>query len=661
MFRVKSWDISKILIQDLLIVHAMIGYTSLMLLLVSWQVSSLGLVYITLYYALLVFGIYIPLYILAPKILVKPLVAWSSRYQEDHHFLINDIMSLIKIARRTALMFRITQSIVVFLAYGITAYLFANGLIPELHVEPLAIVYASLCFGVIISVLETVLDDARIQLYLNNVVQRYVDLITLDYPQALLKNRSSSLQVFLQAVLIITNVVSVLVVAVYFFGIVMVYIPEFSMRSIIFTFVLIGCTAGFIALIGNRVFELIYAPLQATESWLSDITDGKFVQSVPYATYAEFVPTLHHINELREQISKKTKSLEDERDNLNNILKRISDGVVVMRVGGAILYLNAAAREILEIDVTLRTIRMSGNMIFRPVENQKSTKITSWHSLLTNELKNEQVYFYTSAGEKRLLEISSERLISQQEAPAYLITFADITKDAELEQMKADFVSIAAHELRTPLTSVRNYLALLEEESTDKLDSDSKMYLERTRTSAEQLAEIVESFLTASRIERNVIELHKSTFNWSAAISELVEKLRPLAKQKGLTLTLQLPTEEIQLTADHDRMVEVMGNLIDNAIKYSIRGEIVISSNVDNLSHTLYISIKDNGIGIPLHEQIKLFTKFYRASNANHSEIKGTGIGLYVVKTLIELHKGKIWVESEENKGTTFHISLPMR
>lgn len=644
----------------MLIVHAIIGYPAMMLLLISWQVPISGLLRISLYYAALVFLIYIPYFIIATRMILRPLIHWSWRHQTEQHYLINDILSLIKIVHRTTLIYRVTQATVIFLGYGVTAYLFSSGLIPELNIEPIAIVYAALCYGIIISVFETVLDDSRIQQYLNSLIQYYGNLITLEYPQALLKQKTTSLQSFLRSILILTNVVSVLVVAVYFFGIVIVYIPEFSVRSMVFTLALVFSTAIFLALIANRIFELISNPLEATEDWLANITKGNFVQSVPFATFSELVPTLHHINDLRQQIFKKTKSLEDERDNLNNILKRISDGVVVMRLGGAILYLNSAARNILGIDVTLRTIRMSGNMIFRPVEDQPETKVTSWKSLSSNELKNEQVQMYTSKGEQRLLKISSERLLSQQESPAYLITFTDITKDAELERMKADFVSIAAHELRTPLTSVRNYLSLLEEESLNKLDPDAKLYLERTRTSAEQLAEIVESFLTTSKIERHTLELHKAEINWNNTLQELVSKFKPLASQKNLQLILDLPPEEIQISVDLDRTQEFMGNLIDNAIKYSKDGEIKISSHGNKSANTLYISIQDNGIGIPAHEQSRLFTKFYRASNASQSEIKGTGIGLYVVKTLVELHGGKIWAESAENKGTTFHITMPM-
>ena len=241
-----------------------------------------------------------------------------------------------------------------------------------------------------------------------------------------------------------------------------------------------------------------------------------------------------------------------------------------------------------------------------------------------------------------------------------LIILHDVTQERVLKQMQIDFVSMASHEFRTPLTSIINYLAVLSEEIQDKLSTDHKGFLERALSSAKQLSFLVDNLLNVSKIERGSITLSLHPVNWAQHLTSTVQDHRPQTTVKNITLDLDLPPTPLpNVLADDIRINEVLNNLVGNAINYTPKGgHIKVGAKVINNQVVTYVA--DSGMGIPQEAIPHLFTKFFRVPGALEEDHKGTGLGLYISKSIIDLHHGKIWVESITGKGSTFYFTLPM-
>lgn len=242
-----------------------------------------------------------------------------------------------------------------------------------------------------------------------------------------------------------------------------------------------------------------------------------------------------------------------------------------------------------------------------------------------------------------------------------IILLQDKTKEKALEAMKLDFVSMAAHELRTPLTSIKGYISVFINENKDKLSPDQMMFITRINTSTQQLAGLVENLLSVSRVERGAMNLHTQTTDWVANVKAQVDTFEHRANEKRISLKFTQPTTPIpQVQVDLVRINEVLNNMVSNAINYTEpMGKIEVWIEVKD-DHVI-THVKDTGKGIPPDALPKLFSKFFRVQGGPAEQAsKGNGLGLYLSKAIVELHKGKIWAESEGvNKGSTFSFSLP--
>lgn len=241
-----------------------------------------------------------------------------------------------------------------------------------------------------------------------------------------------------------------------------------------------------------------------------------------------------------------------------------------------------------------------------------------------------------------------------------IITLHDVTKEKQLEEMKLDFVSMAAHELRTPLTSIKGYIHILSKNIENTLTDQQKTYLLRMSIATQRLVGLVENLLNVSRIERGSLMLRVEEVDWLANVKEILAEVLDQAKDKKQELTIVEPEKLMKVKVDKFRINEVLTNLVSNAISYTpLGGKIKVW--FDTSSDEIITHISDNGPGIPKDAIPFLFTKFFRVSGKLEQGSKGTGLGLYIAKSIVEMHKGKIWVESEEGKGSTFSFSIPIK
>ncbi len=229
----------------------------------------------------------------------------------------------------------------------------------------------------------------------------------------------------------------------------------------------------------------------------------------------------------------------------------------------------------------------------------------------------------------------------------------------EVDRMKTEFVSIASHQMRSPLTAISGYASLILEGSYGPTSREIKDAVAKIFRSSKSMSVAVDDFLNVTRIEQGRIQLDKETFDLRELVHNTYDEYALVAQHRGLRLDLSIePQEPVIVHADRNKIKQSLNNLIDNALKYTKEGWVKVALTCTTECATMAVS--DSGIGIPKADQAQLFEKFTRAGNANSANVQGTGLGLYIVKHFVNMHKGSIWFESEDSKGTTFFISLPI-
>ncbi len=229
----------------------------------------------------------------------------------------------------------------------------------------------------------------------------------------------------------------------------------------------------------------------------------------------------------------------------------------------------------------------------------------------------------------------------------------------ELDKTKDEFISLASHQLRTPLTAVKGYLSMLEEGDAGRVNRAQREYLETARHSSEQMVRLISDLLNVSRLAGGRFVVDRQPTDLAALLREEVAQVRPNAQAKGIRLVSHVPRRLPKVSADPDKIRQVMMNFLDNAIYYTDEGSVTVS--LRRRGKMLEFTVTDTGIGVPVAAQKKLFKKFFRAENAKQSRPDGTGLGLYLAKRVVEVQGGEIVFESVPGQGSTFGFRLPLK
>lgn len=233
----------------------------------------------------------------------------------------------------------------------------------------------------------------------------------------------------------------------------------------------------------------------------------------------------------------------------------------------------------------------------------------------------------------------------------------------ELDKMKTEFVSLATHQLRSPLTAIKGYASMLLEGSFGSMEEKARGAVDVVFQSSQKLVQVIEDFLNITRIELGTMKYEQIEFDFKEVVENVSKELKVNVEKKGLQFSLEIdPVGDYRVMGDSGKLSQVVGNLIDNAIKYTKEGQIkvLLKKNPSTaLGASLRLEISDSGVGIPAEVMPKLFLKFSRATDAGKTNIAGTGLGLYVAKEIIDAHHGKIWAESEGvGQGSRFIVEL---
>ena len=243
--------------------------------------------------------------------------------------------------------------------------------------------------------------------------------------------------------------------------------------------------------------------------------------------------------------------------------------------------------------------------------------------------------------------------------PDIVAIFRDVTRQAHIDRIKEEFISVAAHELRTPLTVLQGYTELLLSESVGKVAPMQERFLKTIKANLERLAELVTNLLDISRVEAGTLQLNFEELCLPNLVAEVLPAFQAEIEQKGLTLVVEVPRNLPVIWGDQSRLAQLLNNLMSNACKYTPGGG-QIGIMARQVNGQIQVDVMDTGVGISLQDQEQIFSRFFRADNPLIREIGGSGLGLSIAKSIVVLHGGEIWVDSELGSGSTFSFTLPL-
>jgi len=367
---------------------------------------------------------------------------------------------------------------------------------------------------------------------------------------------------------------------------------------------------------------------------------------------------------LEQKVNNRTKELQEAQSRDEALLTSIGEGIIATDNYGAVIFMNDSAKKILGLE----NQNMEKKMLVDVVDmvDEKGNKVEAKDRILNKILADrkrittsiETPYYYVRAnGEKFPAAITATPIILDDKLLGVINVFRDVTREKELDVTKSEFISIASHQLKTPITILRWHSEALLESKSNPPNKYQKDHLESIHNATMRMIDLTSSLLRVTRIELGRLALNITPIKFSEIISGSISNLEIKIKEKSLKIEEKLA--EIPLVnADKEVFVAIVQNLLTNAIKYSNNDGIITVSLSENKDRVLF-SVSDNGLGIPQDFQYRIFEKFSRAPNAIIADPNGNGLGLYIIKQLIELVGGKIWFVSEENKGTTFFVDLP--
>ena len=372
-------------------------------------------------------------------------------------------------------------------------------------------------------------------------------------------------------------------------------------------------------------------------------------------------------------------NLQDDQLRFKVIIDNIEDGVVMIDQDRVIRLINPggaticgwSADEATSIDVAnvLKLVNTKGE----PYAETDDPFVNVFKTALA--IRDNGAFLMNR--EKKQVPISlniSPLFDDNKQVIAAVAIFRDASDERAQEQQRADFISTASHEMRTPVAAIEGYLSLALNPKVAGIDNRARDYLEKAHSSTQHLGQLFQDLLTSAKAEDGRLTSHPAVVELGSFLEQLSNDLRFVAEKKGLFMdfvvgsgaTINASTNTggervvrplYYVYVDPDRLREVITNLFDNAVKYTPDGKVTIGLTGDDAVAQCYI--RDTGPGIPAVDLPHLFQKFYRVDNSATRTIGGTGLGLFICRKIVELYSGRIWVESELGKGSSFYINFP--
>lgn len=359
------------------------------------------------------------------------------------------------------------------------------------------------------------------------------------------------------------------------------------------------------------------------------------------------------LNQMTAQLRAKIEELSEDRAQLLAMLTSMVEGVLVLDCQGRVLQVNPALERMFNVRREDLRGKLSHEVLSHP---RLSSLITT---ILSSRTGQEAEIVLSPGGRCLHIEAAAAGGDRENEACAVLV-FHDITELRRLENIRKDFVANVSHELRTPLTSIKGYVEALLDGGKDDPET-AVNFLGIILKQSDRLNLILEDLLELSKIESGSVSFKEDPLDLRALIERTLSMIKPIADKKGHRLVARLDDPLPPIAGDESRFVQILTNLLDNAVKYTPEHGTITLAAQAGPDQTIDVSVSDTGIGIPEPDRPRVFERFYRVDKARSRELGGTGLGLAIVKHLVEGHGGQVWVEGNQPQGSRFIVRLPVR
>ena len=393
--------------------------------------------------------------------------------------------------------------------------------------------------------------------------------------------------------------------------------------------------------------KTMITPIERLTAGAKRVASGDFSRKLEVASKDEIGVLTATFNSMARQLQATIREAENERNKLDTLFLHMTDGVVAFSREGAVIQKNPAAED----------------MLGRPILPEDT-----YEGLFGDLAPLEQILSLEQPGYQEAERTAGSRSLELLLAPfdqesgqgGVMVVIHDVTTQRRNEEMRREFVANVSHELRTPLTNIRSYAETLVDSAGDIPPAMEKNFLGVILNESDRMTHIVQDLLTLSRFDSGRSELKLERFSFSAAVRDIYNAVLMDAQRRGHTLTLDIAPEIPEMVGDRDRVLQVMMNVVSNAIKYTPDGggQIAISAGRNPLR--VWMEVSDNGIGIPEADRPRIFERFYRVDKARSRESGGTGLGLSIAKEIVDRHEGIIALVDRPGPGTTIRIELPI-
>jgi two-component system phosphate regulon sensor histidine kinase PhoR len=402
-------------------------------------------------------------------------------------------------------------------------------------------------------------------------------------------------------------------------------------------------------------------PLSDMAAVARQLAGGALGQRIRLRSHDEVGVLASTLNQMADQLEAKIREVSEDRAQLLAMLTAMVEGVMVLDCRGTVLQVNPALERMFRVQGAEARGRAHGEVIRHHELNRLVTQVL--------ESRHNQGGEITLVPSGRTVRIEASVAGGQRENEACaVLVFHDVTELRRLEKVRKDFVANVSHELRTPLTSIKGYVEAMLDGAKDHPD-EAVRFLEIIMKQSDRLNLILDDLLQLSQIESGQVQFKRESVLLHEAVERTLALIKPLADKKGHTVTVSLPPDLPPAAGDEDRLVQVLTNLLDNAVKYTPdRGTIQIAArHIAARSipaggpdqDQVELSVTDTGLGIPEADRPRVFERFYRVDKARSRELGGTGLGLAIVKHIVEAHQGQVWVEGNVPTGSRFVVRLP--
>ncbi|WP_127530003.1 cell wall metabolism sensor histidine kinase WalK [Paenibacillus kobensis] len=406
---------------------------------------------------------------------------------------------------------------------------------------------------------------------------------------------------------------------------------------------------GLTGVLGILLAHTITNPIKVLTRSAAAVAEGRFDQQVPVLGDDEIGRLSEAFNDMTSRLSEALSVNEEERDKLASVLANMSDGVVAADQSGCVIVSNRRALELLDVR-ECEGVKLS-DLLDLPPDDMTELQLEGGSKLLRKETEEAEW----------LLRVTFTPVHRRDKGTTSTIAILeDVTEQEKLEQSRREFVANVSHELRTPLTTIKSYAEALDDGALDERQLADR-FVNVIRNETERMIRLVSDLLHLSRFDSNQASLRRSQTSLPELLEEAADRFAFQMNQKDIESEVIIEDSVGAIWLDRDGIDQVLDNLLSNAIKYTQGGGRIVLTARKPDAHTVAVSVKDAGIGIPKKDLGRIFDRFYRVDKARSRNMGGTGLGLSIAREIVRAHGGTIYLESELNVGTTVTFVLPAK